>query len=129
MVRSINGDGTLRFTNIGGPILPTLDGEYCRIITRDGKVYTGTILSTSPAVHVFKDASTARNIFLATQFVALFSLFRISRSILTLVISKFVLEQPIVYKKSDIAPLRISRQLCQSTPLFMRRRKLTVQVI
>lgn len=62
MVRSINGDGTLRFTNIGGPILPTLDGEYCRIITRDGKVYTGTILSTSPAVHVFKDASTvARN--------------------------------------------------------------------
>ena len=59
MVRSINGDGTLRFTNIGGPILPTLDGEYCRIITRDGKVYTGTILSTSPAVHVFKDASTA----------------------------------------------------------------------
>lgn len=59
MVRSINGDGTLRFTNIGGPILPTLDGEYCRIITRDGKVYTGTILSTSPAGHVFKDASTA----------------------------------------------------------------------
>lgn len=59
MVRSINGDGTLRFTNIGGPILPTLDGEYCRIITRDGKVYTGTILSTSPAVHVFKDATSA----------------------------------------------------------------------
>lgn len=59
MVRSINGDGTLRFTNIGGPILPTLDGEYCRIITRDNKVYTGTILSASPAAHVFKDASSA----------------------------------------------------------------------
>lgn len=59
MVRSINSDGTLRFTNIGGPILPTLDGEYCRIITRIGKTYTGTILSTSPAVHVFKDAATA----------------------------------------------------------------------
>ncbi len=59
MVRSINADGTLRFTNIGGPILPTLDGEYCRIITRSNKTYTGTILSTSPAVHVFKDASTA----------------------------------------------------------------------
>ena len=59
MVRSVNSDGTLRFTNIGGPILPTLDGEYCRIITRSGKVYTGTILSTSPAAHVFKDASTA----------------------------------------------------------------------
>lgn len=59
MVRSINGDGTLRFTNIGGPILPTLDGEYCRIITRDGHVYTGTILSNSPATHVFKDANSA----------------------------------------------------------------------
>lgn len=59
MVRSINGDGTLRFTNLGGPLLPTLDGEYCRIITRDHKTYTGTILSTSPAAHVFKDASSA----------------------------------------------------------------------
>lgn len=59
MVRSINGDGTLKITNIGGPLMPTLDGEYCRIITRENKVYTGTILSTSPAAHVFKDASSA----------------------------------------------------------------------
>lgn len=58
MVRSINGDGTLRVTNVGGPIIPTLDGEYCKIITRSGKVYTGTILSTSPATHVYKDSST-----------------------------------------------------------------------
>ncbi|WP_249029646.1 M42 family metallopeptidase [Tannockella kyphosi] len=58
MVRSIKADGTLAFTNIGGPIIPTLDGEYCRIITRDKKVYTGTILSNSPAAHVFKDASS-----------------------------------------------------------------------
>ncbi len=57
MVRSIKSDGTLAFTNIGGPIIPTLDAEYCRIITRDKKVYTGTILSNSPAAHVFKDAS------------------------------------------------------------------------
>lgn len=56
MVRSINQDGTLTFTNVGGPIIPTLDGEYCKIITRNQKVYTGTILSNSPAVHVFKDA-------------------------------------------------------------------------
>ncbi|MEG0507197.1 MAG: M42 family metallopeptidase [Longicatena sp.] len=58
MVRSIKSDGKLALTNIGGPIIPTLDGEYCRIITRDKKTYTGTILSTSPAVHVFKDASS-----------------------------------------------------------------------
>ncbi|MFV0395462.1 MAG: M42 family metallopeptidase [Coprobacillaceae bacterium] len=59
MVRSIKADGTLSFTNIGGPIIPTLDGEYCRIRTRDNKVYTGTILSNYPAAHVFKEASKA----------------------------------------------------------------------
>lgn len=58
MVRSIQSDGTLALTNLGGPIIPTLDGEYCRIITRDQKVYTGTILSKSPATHVYKDASS-----------------------------------------------------------------------
>lgn len=58
MVRSIKKGGKLAFTRLGGPCLPTLDGEYCRIITRQGKVYTGTILSTAPAVHVYKEASS-----------------------------------------------------------------------
>lgn len=58
MVRSINDDGTLSLTKLGGPLTPTLDGEYCDIITRDDKVYTGTILSKSPSIHVFKDAAT-----------------------------------------------------------------------
>ena len=58
MVRSINSDGTLSLTKLGGPLTPTLDGEYCDIITRDDKVYTGTILSKSPSIHVYKDAAT-----------------------------------------------------------------------
>ncbi len=58
MVRSIKSDGTLALTKLGGPITPTLDGEYCKIYTRDNKVYQGTILSTSPAVHVYNDANT-----------------------------------------------------------------------
>ena len=45
MVRSINGDGTLNVTKIGGPQIATLDGEYCKIQTRFGKTYTGTIRS------------------------------------------------------------------------------------
>lgn len=57
MVRSINSDGTLNLTKLGGPLTPTLDGEYCDIITRKGDIYTGTILSTSPSIHVFKDAA------------------------------------------------------------------------
>ncbi len=56
MVRSIHSDGTLSVTNIGGPSIPTLDGEYCKIITRDNKIYTGTILCDSASVHVYEDA-------------------------------------------------------------------------
>lgn len=56
MVRSIDNKGNIYFTPIGGPILNTYDGEYCKVHTRNNKTYTGTILSTSPSVHVFKDA-------------------------------------------------------------------------
>lgn len=58
MVRSISPNGGLRFTKLGGPILPTFDGEYCRIYADGGKVYTGTFLSDSPSCHVYKDAGT-----------------------------------------------------------------------
>lgn len=62
MVRSIRGDGNLSFTTLGGPILATYDGEYCMVHTRDGKTYSGTVLSTSPSTHVYPDASSkARN--------------------------------------------------------------------
>lgn len=58
MVRSITSDGQLKFTPVGGPLLPTLDGEYCTIYTRSGKTYTGTILSLSPAIHVYADSKS-----------------------------------------------------------------------
>lgn len=58
MVRSITLQGTLKFTILGGPIIPTLDSEYCKIRTRDGKIYTGTFLSTSASTHVYEDASS-----------------------------------------------------------------------
>lgn len=58
MVRTIHEDGSLNVTSLGGPILNTYDGEYCRIVTREQKVFTGTILSKSPAAHVYADAKT-----------------------------------------------------------------------
>ena len=58
MVRSILPDGGLAFTNIGSPLIPTLDGEYCTVITRDGKRIGGTVLSRSPAAHVYEDAKS-----------------------------------------------------------------------
>lgn len=63
MVRSINANGTLSVTNVGGPSIPTLDGEYCKIMTRDGRSYSGTILCSSASVHVYEDAkSKARDL-------------------------------------------------------------------
>ncbi|MCL2753320.1 MAG: M42 family metallopeptidase [Defluviitaleaceae bacterium] len=56
IVKSVKDDGTLAFTKVGGATLPTLDGEYCKVYTRCDKVYTGTILSNSPASHVYDDA-------------------------------------------------------------------------
>ena len=58
MVRSITDKGTLAITALGGGVFPTYDGEYCRIYTRDGRVFTGTVLSKSPAQHVFEDANS-----------------------------------------------------------------------
>lgn len=58
MVRSINADGTLRISSLGGNLFSTLDGEYCTVHTRNGKVYSGTLLCSSPSVHVFPDAKS-----------------------------------------------------------------------
>ncbi|WP_432403097.1 M42 family metallopeptidase [Wukongibacter sp. M2B1] len=56
MVRSIKSSGTIRYTPIGGYMMSTVEGEYCKIHTRDGKVYDGTVLTTKPSVHVYSDA-------------------------------------------------------------------------
>jgi len=56
MVRSINDSGTLRFTSIGGYTMHSIEGEYCKIHTRDNKTFTGTILSNHTSVHVYDDA-------------------------------------------------------------------------
>lgn len=58
MIRGISANGELTFTKVGGPQLPTLDGEYCTVITRDGRRYTGTFLSKSPSSHVYADSAT-----------------------------------------------------------------------
>lgn len=58
MVRSIDSNGTLRFTMVGGYTLHSVEGSYCKIHTRDGKVYTGTILIKSSSVHSYDDART-----------------------------------------------------------------------
>ncbi|MFC5405910.1 M42 family metallopeptidase [Cohnella soli] len=55
MVRSVKPNGMLRFTSVGGYSMHTVEGEYCLVHTRDGRVYEGTVLSTKPSVHVYAD--------------------------------------------------------------------------
>jgi len=56
MVRSVNADGTLRLTPIGGYMMEAIENEYCPVHTRDGRAYTGTVLTKKPSVHVWEDA-------------------------------------------------------------------------
>jgi len=58
MVRSVNGNGTLRIVPIGGYMMQTIESSYCKVHTREGKTYTGTILTKAPSVHTFDDART-----------------------------------------------------------------------
>ncbi len=57
MVRSIEDDGTVNVTPIGGPVASTLNGEYATLYTRENKQISGTVLLKSDAKHVYADAN------------------------------------------------------------------------
>jgi putative aminopeptidase FrvX len=58
MVRSITSGGMIKFALVGGYTMHSIEGSYCQIHTRDGRTYSGTILSKSPSVHSYDDART-----------------------------------------------------------------------
>lgn len=51
IVSGIKSNGTLSFSLLGGLSLTGVEGEYVKIITHEGKIYTGTILLNNPSVH------------------------------------------------------------------------------
>ncbi len=51
IVSGINKDATLRMSLLGGLSLTGAEGEYVRIITHSGKIFTGTILLDNPSTH------------------------------------------------------------------------------
>lgn len=53
MVRSITPSGRLKLTSVGGFMMGSIENEYCKIHTRSGQMYEGTILTIEPSVHVF----------------------------------------------------------------------------
>lgn len=56
MVRSISSDGMLRIISVGGFMMESVEGMYCKVHTRNGKIYTGTILTCEPSVHTYDNA-------------------------------------------------------------------------
>ncbi|MBO1512585.1 M42 family metallopeptidase [Metabacillus bambusae] len=56
IVKDIKSSGRLMIDLIGGFNYNSIEGEYCKIETASGKVYTGTILMHQTSVHVYKEA-------------------------------------------------------------------------
>lgn len=54
IISGVKSDGTLKFSTIGGLSLTGAEGEYVRIHTLEGKVFTGTILLNDPSSHTNK---------------------------------------------------------------------------
>lgn len=58
MVRSITPEGRLNIVLVGGFMMESIEGMYCKIHTRTGKTYTGTILTKEPSLHTYDNAKT-----------------------------------------------------------------------
>ncbi|MBI3260141.1 MAG: M42 family metallopeptidase [Ignavibacteriae bacterium] len=57
IVSGIKPNGTLAFSLLGSPLLPSFEGSYVRVHTLTGKIYTGTMLLNNPSAHANRDAS------------------------------------------------------------------------
>ena len=60
MVAEICGSGRLRLTNLGGMSPNNAEAENVRVVTREGKVYTGTCQLKNASVHVNGDYAGAK---------------------------------------------------------------------
>ncbi|MHB1393308.1 MAG: M42 family metallopeptidase [Clostridia bacterium] len=58
MVKEIKANGRLAFASVGGYAGNSVECENCLIHTVSGKIYSGTIYTTKPSVHVHGDVST-----------------------------------------------------------------------
>lgn len=58
MVRSVSSIGMLKMIPVGGFMMESIEGMYCKVHTRTGKTYTGTVLTKEPSVHTYDDAQT-----------------------------------------------------------------------
>lgn len=69
MVAEVKKNGRLRITNIGGLNANNCETENCRVRTRTGKVYEGTLQMNDPSVHVNGDYSKQERTFAEMEVV------------------------------------------------------------
>lgn len=58
MVKEIKSSGRLALSMVGGYVGNSIECENCNVHTVEGKVYSGTIYTTKPSVHVHSDVRT-----------------------------------------------------------------------
>lgn len=69
MITSITGEGHIHIINVGGLRPQNCEGENVRIVTRSGKVYTGTFQLHNPSAHVNPDYADTPRTFDAMEVV------------------------------------------------------------
>lgn len=55
MVKRIKDNGRLRLENVGGYSWTSVEGENVRVKTREGKIFTGTLMPERASVHCFPE--------------------------------------------------------------------------
>lgn len=60
IVSAINSNGTLAISLLGGLSMNMAEGEYCRIHTHEGKIFTGTLLLNNPSAHANNDLNNTK---------------------------------------------------------------------
>ncbi|SHI60273.1 M42 family metallopeptidase [Lutispora thermophila] len=58
MVKKIKDNGRIAFTPIGGYTMSSIECENCFIHTANNSIYTGTVYSIKPSVHIHEDCKT-----------------------------------------------------------------------
>ncbi|MBQ9988764.1 MAG: M42 family metallopeptidase [Clostridia bacterium] len=69
VVAEVKANGQLRLSPIGGLAAPNIETENCRIFTRSGKTYTGTMQLIDPSLHVNPDFKTKERNYSTMQVV------------------------------------------------------------
>ncbi len=69
MVKEIGGNGRLNLTPLGGLNANNIESENCKIYTRDGNVYTGTVQLKNASIHVNKSYDATKREFDSVEVV------------------------------------------------------------